>query len=138
MTSTETLKRPAEALDIQWVGHILNHLRPTLPIQNPMPFFVHNNPLQYWEQFPFAKGMENAILTYENSLEQKSRIHWRELEDFVLPIVIAYFDQGLSRWNLEEQKQINEEFANVSAATFKYSTTSVFSCSVKPRLNRVL
>lgn len=90
--------------DFQKLEEILASLRPMLPIQNPMPFFVHNNPLQYWEKFSFAEGIEKAVLTYENSLEDGSRHFWRDLEDFVIPLVLSYFDQGLNRWTAPTQK----------------------------------
>lgn len=77
---------------------ILNSFRPLLPIQNPMPFFVHNNPLQHWETFPFAEGIERAVLLYENTQEEKSRAIWRDLEDFSIPLLLSYFDQGLTHW----------------------------------------
>jgi len=101
---TKSITNQKNGLNVSWVEHIINSIRPTLPIQNPMPFFVHNNPIQYWEKFPFEVGIENAVLTFENTGEHKSRVLWRELEDFVLPIVISYFDQGLNRWNLESHK----------------------------------
>jgi uncharacterized protein YbcC (UPF0753/DUF2309 family) len=79
-------------------------LRPLLPIQNPMPFFVHNNPLQYWETEPFEKGMVQAVLTYENVMAIGSRHLWRDLEDFVIPLILSYFDQGLNRWSRPTEK----------------------------------
>lgn len=102
ITKMFTLK-PNE-LTLSWVEHSINTIRNSLPIQHPMPFFVHNNPLQNWEIFPFHEGIEKAVLAFENTGEKKSRVFWRELEDFVLPIVISYFDQGLNRWNLESHK----------------------------------
>ena len=98
MLSDESTLRFEKKQNFQLVEEIINSLRPALPIQNPMPFFVHNNPLQYWEKFLFQDGIEQAVLTYENTIEEKSRELWRELEDFVIPLVLSYFDQGLNRW----------------------------------------
>lgn len=102
ITKMSTLQ--SHELDSSRVEHSINTVRNALPIQHPMPFFVHNNPLQYWERFPFHEGIEKAVLAFENTGEKKSRAFWRELEDFVLPILISYFDQGLNRWNLESYK----------------------------------
>lgn len=101
---TKMFNLPSNELTHSWVEHSINTIRKSLPIQHPMPFFVHNNPLQLWEVFPFHEGVENAVLAFENTGEKKSRVFWRELEDFVLPVVISYFDQGLNRWNLEDHK----------------------------------
>lgn len=101
---TKIFTLQSQELNLSWVEHSINTIRNSLPIQHPMPFFVHNNPLLYWEIFPFQEGIENAVLAFENTGEKKSRVFWRELEDFVLPIVISYFDQGLNRWNLESHK----------------------------------
>jgi len=100
----KSLSQQPSDLNISWLGHIIDTIRPTLPIQNPMPFFVHNNPIQNWEKYPFQEGICDAVLTFENTGELKSRVLWRELEDFVLPIVISYFDQSLHRWSLDSYK----------------------------------
>lgn len=78
---------------------ILNDIKIRLPIQNPISFFVHNNPLQFWETQSFQNGIIDAVALYENALEKKGVFPWRALEDFVLPILGSYMDQGLSRWN---------------------------------------
>jgi uncharacterized protein YbcC (UPF0753/DUF2309 family) len=95
---TELVKHSEVGQELQKVEDLLVLLRPELPIQNPMPFFVHNNPLQFWEKFRFEMGVESAILTYENTIEDKARSVWRELEDFVIPLILTYVDQGLNRW----------------------------------------
>jgi hypothetical protein len=104
MLSTEPEKSLEKNQVIQEALEIINSLRPLLPIQNPMPFFVHNNPLQYWEKFSFQEGIEHAVLTYENAIEEKSRALWRDLEDFVIPLVLSYIDQGINRWTEPSQK----------------------------------
>jgi uncharacterized protein YbcC (UPF0753/DUF2309 family) len=92
-------------LGVKRVEDAINAFRPALPIQNPMPFFVHNNPLQNWEKLPFEKGIEDAVLLYGNAIEEKSRLIWRDLEDFVIPLVLSYFDQGVNRWTTPEHKE---------------------------------
>lgn len=78
---------------------ILSELRPQLPIQNPIPFFVHNNPLQYWEKFKFEEGISKSCLLYERAGIQLDRSFIRDFEDLVIPILSGYLDQGLRRWN---------------------------------------
>lgn len=82
---------------------ILRELRPQLPIQNPMPFFVHNNPLQYWEQFKFEQGVVASCLLYERAGIQVDRAFAREFEDIVIPVLSAYLDQGMRRWTGQSQ-----------------------------------
>ncbi len=82
----------------------IEKLRSQLPIQYPIPFFVHNNPLMYWEKYQFEEGITKAIILYENDLFIKSRFFHREIEDFLLPMVVSYFDQGLNRWNVDSNK----------------------------------
>lgn len=105
MLATDALKISEKKMARHKVEEIINSFRPLLPIQNPMPFFVHNNPLMYWERYPFQEGIESAVLTYENSIEVKTRVIWRDLEDFVIPLVISYFDQGLNRWTDSAKKK---------------------------------
>jgi len=42
----------------------LNKIRAQLPIQNPLSSFVHNNPMQYFEQYPFFEGLIRAGYLY--------------------------------------------------------------------------
>ncbi len=100
----ELMEKSKTLGEFSQVEEIINNFRPALPIQNPMPFFVHNNPLQYWEKFAFEVGIERAVLTYENAQEDRSRVIWRDLEDLVIPLVLSYFDQGLNRWTNPSQK----------------------------------
>jgi hypothetical protein len=81
---------------------ILRELRPQLPIQNPMPFFVHNNPLQYWEKFGFEQGLAAACMLYERAGVQIDRDFVREFEDILIPVLSAYLDQGMRRWTGED------------------------------------
>lgn len=78
---------------------ILSELRPQLPIQNPIPFFVHNNPLQYWEKYKFEEGIAKSCLLYERAGIQLDRSFIREFEDIVIPVLSGYLDQGMRRWN---------------------------------------
>ncbi len=80
------------------INEFLKELRPQLPIQNPMPFFVHNNPIQYWEKYKFKQGVESACLLYERAGIQIDRNFAREFEDLVIPILASYLDQGMRRW----------------------------------------
>ncbi|HEY8270469.1 MAG TPA: putative inorganic carbon transporter subunit DabA [Pseudobdellovibrionaceae bacterium] len=83
----------------QELKEILRELRPQLPIQNPIPFFVHNNPLQYWEKFKFEQGIAASCLLYERAGIQVDRTFVREFEDIVIPVLSAYLDQGMRRWS---------------------------------------
>ncbi|MGZ3804656.1 MAG: putative inorganic carbon transporter subunit DabA [Pseudobdellovibrionaceae bacterium] len=91
----------------QELKDILGELRPQLPIQNPIPFFVHNNPLQYWEKFKFDQGIATSCLLYERAGVLADRAFVREFEDIVIPVLSAYLDQGMRRWtgqsNFSEQ-----------------------------------
>ncbi|MEY4616526.1 MAG: hypothetical protein RJB66_1486 [Pseudomonadota bacterium] len=105
MQSIDLTEQAERKSDLQTIEDVINSFRPLLPIQNPMPFFVHNNPLMYWERYSFREGLEKAVLTYENAIEVKTRVIWRDLEDFVIPLVISYFDQGLNRWIVPSKKK---------------------------------
>lgn len=116
---TDSTLVEASQNDQQRLEEIISSLRPLLPIQNPMPFFVHNNPLQYWERFSFQEGIEKAVLTYENNPEIKSRMVWRDLEDFVIPLLLSYFDQGLNRWTVPSKKKgLWDWYCNYIEASF--------------------
>lgn len=84
------------------LSEFLKEIRPQLPIQNPMPFFVHNNPIQYWEKSRFDHGLSAAVLLYERAGIQIDRRFIREYEDLIIPIIAAYLDQGMRRWTSHE------------------------------------
>lgn len=103
----------------QQILRVIDQIRPTLPIQNPMPSFVHNNPIQYWEQMPFAKGLKDAVLLYENVGFGATHSQRRELEDLAIPIVSTYLDQGLNRWGIQRPESLWRWFIEYLESTSK-------------------
>lgn len=81
---------------VSLMGLIVKKIRDQLPIQNPLPFFVHNNPIQHWETMSFKEGLLNACLTYTNAAYVENRAAVRKLEDFCIPMVARFLDQGVS------------------------------------------
>lgn len=105
---------------------VLDTLRPQLPIQNPMPFFVHNNPLQYWEKFPFDEGITASCLLYERAGIKLDRNFTREFEDIVIPVLSSYLDQGLRRWNDVTEDSLWEWFRNFVEHSFQFKSESFY------------
>lgn len=103
---------------------ILIELRPQLPIQNPIPFFVHNNPLQYWEKYQFEEGIAKSCILYERAGLQLDRSFIREFEDIVIPVLSGYLDQGMRRWNPTFEHGLWGWFCNFVEHSYKYKSES--------------
>ncbi|MGZ3771415.1 MAG: putative inorganic carbon transporter subunit DabA [Bdellovibrio sp.] len=111
--------------DVLRLKEILSELRPQLPIQNPIPFFVHNNPLMYWEKYKFEDGIEKSALLYERAGIKLDRLFIREFEDIVIPVLSGYMDQGLRRWNLSHDFNLWNWFCNYIDHTSSFKSESV-------------
>lgn len=106
----------------------IDQIKQELPTQNPMPYFVHNNPLQYWEQWPVDEGMPRAVIAYENTGFYMSRRKRRTMEDLLVPFISALMDQGISLWNPLEGSALWPAF-------WEYiNSTLIFSNPVLKRL----
>jgi hypothetical protein len=122
--------KDARYSDQMLLDQCLQRIRALLPIQNPMPFFVHNNPLQYWEQFSFDSGIEQACLLYERAGVLSSRSFIREFEDLVIPIISAYLDQGLNRWPLKKNQGLWLWFCDYIEETFEIKSKCLHQLKV--------
>lgn len=100
----------------EWIDQI----KLELPIQNPMPYFVHNNPLQYWEQWSLEDGLSRAVTTYENTGFFMSRRKRRVMEDLLVPFISAILDQGISLWNPLEGAPLWPAFWEYMESTFVF------------------
>ncbi|MGZ3781713.1 MAG: putative inorganic carbon transporter subunit DabA [Pseudobdellovibrionaceae bacterium] len=105
---------------------ILSELQPQLPIQNPIPFFVHNNPLQYWEKYHFEEGITKSCVLYERAGIQLDRAFVREFEDIVIPVLSSYLDQGLRRWNPELKPRLWDWFCEFVDSSSQYKSESFY------------
>lgn len=109
---------------------IVHEISLCLPIQNPIPFFVHNNPIQFWESLPFEEGLLSATLIYENSGFKCNRSKIRTLEDLAIPVAMSYIDQGLNQWNCLNDNGLWSWFCEFTATSLSIKN------SILPQLKK--
>ncbi|MFZ4714490.1 MAG: putative inorganic carbon transporter subunit DabA [Bacteriovoracaceae bacterium] len=55
-----------DSFNKEFVSEILGHIKKLLPIQAPLPSFIHNNILQAFEHHPFLEGVVEAGVVYHS------------------------------------------------------------------------